>query len=71
MHWVLAVINLRDKRFEYYDSMNDDNYPCIEVQSIALAWSRTALMRSRICGGTFKTSTRTRKVSRWIVPRGP
>ena len=24
VHWVLAVINLRDKRFEYYDSMLGD-----------------------------------------------
>ena len=30
-HWCTAVINLRDKKFEYYDSMGSPNYKCIQV----------------------------------------
>ena len=30
-HWCCAIINLRDKRFEYYDSLHQRNDACIEV----------------------------------------
>jgi sentrin-specific protease 1 len=30
-HWCLAVINFKEKRFEYYDSMGGKNYECLEV----------------------------------------
>jgi len=30
-HWCTAVINLRDKKFEYYDSMGSPNYKCIQL----------------------------------------
>eukprot|EP01127_Copromyxa_protea_P021974 TRINITY_DN7698_c0_g1_i1.p1 TRINITY_DN7698_c0_g1~~TRINITY_DN7698_c0_g1_i1.p1 ORF type:complete len:596 (-),score=98.04 TRINITY_DN7698_c0_g1_i1:72-1859(-) len=29
-HWCLAVLNIRDKRIEYYDSMGNSNPKCIE-----------------------------------------
>jgi len=29
-HWCLAVINFRDKRFEYYDSLHGGNAQCME-----------------------------------------
>ncbi|EGG17397.1 sentrin/SUMO-specific protease [Cavenderia fasciculata] len=28
-HWCLAVVNLKEKRFEYYDSLGGDNYTCL------------------------------------------
>jgi sentrin-specific protease 1 len=28
-HWILSVINIRDKRYEYYDSMNGNSYKTI------------------------------------------
>ena len=30
-HWCLALINLRDKRFEYYDSLGGNNITCLKV----------------------------------------
>jgi len=29
-HWCLAVINMKDKRIEYYDSMGGKNYTCVK-----------------------------------------
>jgi len=29
-HWCLAVVNFRDKRFEYYDSLGGENKKCLE-----------------------------------------
>ena len=31
-HWCLAVINIRDKRFEYYDSLGGPNAQCFKVR---------------------------------------
>lgn len=31
MHWCLAVINLKEKRFEYYDSLLGNNDECHTV----------------------------------------
>jgi sentrin-specific protease 1 len=28
-HWCLGIINLRDKRFEYYDSLHGGNEECL------------------------------------------
>jgi len=30
-HWCLSVINIKDKRVEYYDSLGDQNFSCLEV----------------------------------------
>lgn len=30
-HWCLAVINLKEKRFEYYDSLRDFTQNCLDV----------------------------------------
>jgi sentrin-specific protease 1 len=36
-HWCLAVINVRDKQFEYYDSMGNSGSKCLENLKIYLA----------------------------------
>eukprot|EP01133_Synstelium_polycarpum_P019667 gene19667-23552_t len=30
-HWTLAIINLKDQRLEYFDSLLHENNPCLEV----------------------------------------
>jgi len=30
-HWCLAVVNFQDKRFEYYDSLGNDNPLCLQL----------------------------------------
>lgn len=32
MHWVCAAINLRQKRFEYFDSLGGQNYAQLQVR---------------------------------------
>lgn len=31
-HWTMAVINIKDKRFEYYDSFQSRNMECLRVR---------------------------------------
>ncbi len=30
MHWCCAIINFKEKRFEYYDSLHSDNAKCLK-----------------------------------------
>jgi Ulp1 family protease len=44
-HWTCAVINIKRKRFEYYDSLGGSNSACLKVDQYDIAITGISLCR--------------------------